>query len=188
MIFKQIDAILRRQKRQTRRVKFPYELARQLHKHGWAYPRAKVSVCVGLEWRWGNLPWSDWLLVDPITNVDIADANRILAEHVITLPVQPGRRKQSVGRIRITKIRRERLGDISEDDCWAEGIPLGWTFDEVQGIPFDCYDCPLCHRRYYEGYLDAYACLWNHVYGKGAWDRMKDDDVWILDFELVEGL
>jgi len=91
--------------------------------------------------------------------------------------------KKSVGRIRITKIRRERLGDISEDDCWAEGIPLGQTFDDVQGIPFDCYDCPICHKRYDEHYLEAYACLWNHCYGNGAWEHMKDDDVFVLEFE-----
>lgn len=187
MIFKQADAILKKQKRQTRRPNFPYELSRQLHKHGWVYPRAKVSAWARVEWRWGNLPWSDWLIVDPITDTDIAEANRILAENVVALPVQPGRGKKAVGRIRITRIRREGLGDINGEDCIAEGAnndAYSFIDETVQTLP-GIGTGPV---RHYRSLPAAFSVLWDSVYGLGAWDRMKDDDVWVLEFELVEGL
>lgn len=100
-----------------------------------------------------------------------------------TYAVQPSRGKKAVGRIRITRIRRERLGDISWGDCTAEGV------DRWAAYPGDCnhqvFGCPMCKYTSREGSL-AFACLWNHVYGKGAWDRMKDDDVWVLEFEVVK--
>ncbi|KKK51212.1 hypothetical protein LCGC14_3117180, partial [marine sediment metagenome] len=39
-----------------------------------------------------------------------------------TYAIVPGRGKKSVGRIRITAIRRERLWDITEQDAIAEGL------------------------------------------------------------------
>ena len=45
--------------------------------------------------------------------------------------VQPGRGKPELFRITILDIRRERLGDISEADCIAEGYPSRDAYREV---------------------------------------------------------
>ena len=44
-----------------------------------------------------------------------------------TYAVQPARTQRAVGRIRITDVRRERLGDITPSDARAEGFD---TIDE----------------------------------------------------------
>jgi len=102
--------------------------------------------------------------------------------------VQPGRGKKAVGRTPpIKSIRRERLGDISEADCIAEGVekmPVATLAGS--DVMVVLYRCPVCWERRLMA-QDAYACLWNHIYGKGAWERMKDDDVWVLEFEVASG-
>jgi len=61
----------------------------------------------------------------------------------------------------ITGVRVERLNDISESDAEAEGIepqpyhPGRWTFGD--GIS-------------YPSAGGAYATLWDHLHGPGAWD------------------
>ena len=107
-----------------------------------------------------------------------------------TYAVQPGRGKKAVGRIRVTKIRRQRLGEISEEDCMHEGVGIDYAepLDDVlraMAIKDPVFVCPICGATDY-GQLSGFSCLWEHIYGKGAWDRMKDDDVWALDFELEE--
>ena len=76
-----------------------------------------------------------------------------------TYAVQPGRGKKAVGRIRITKIRRERLQDITGNDVRAEGCGTWeWPFEE----------------------------LWDSLYRKPY--RWQDNpECWVLDFERSEG-
>jgi hypothetical protein len=76
--------------------------------------------------------------------------------------------------LRVRTVRVERLGDISEADARAEGLRLhaaGWT-DGVNG-----YDT-LSAR-------DAFAELWEHVHGDGAWERDRSRWVWVYGFEVV---
>ncbi len=47
-----------------------------------------------------------------------------------TYAVRPGRTKPGIGRIRITRVRRERLGDIDHAGARLEGFPtVGRFFD-----------------------------------------------------------
>ena len=89
--------------------------------------------------------------------------------------VQPGRGKKSIGRIRITKIRRERLQEIIADDCRAEGI----TDDDISAAwgPVGGTSIPIVLKH-------SFKALWNSLYRKPC--RWEDNpDVWVLEFELV---
>ena len=98
-----------------------------------------------------------------------------------TYAVQPGRGKKSVGRIRITKIRRERLGDISDADCLAEGV-IRAPDDGFLAV----YRCPICGDEWFESPIGAYMCLWNCCGGR--WEQDQNNDVWVLEFEKGSGL
>lgn len=161
MIFKQWEQVIGLKlplKTQTRRPNFPYELAVQLWKHNWCYPDYRNPVGF-----WSSTGWAGWQVEFPITEAHITDANLILENNSITLPVQPGRGKKAVGGIRITKIRRERLQDIDPAEFKAEGAISGagimvfWFMD-----------------------------LWGGIYKKPY--RWKDNpDVWVLEFRVAEG-
>lgn len=171
MIFKQSEQVLDGTKTQTRRVNFPYELAVQLWKRGWKYPRSR-RYWDTYEHPW-YVPWDEWQERHPISDEHIDEANRILAEHIITLPVVPKRGEKSTGRIHAQKIRRERLGDISEGDCLAEG---------VRHLPEDFHGIGRNIVRPTREIQERYARLWDDC--GGNWEQDKDSDVWVLEFEL----
>lgn len=95
--------------------------------------------------------------------------------------------------IRITNVRIERLQDISEDDCLAEGIerlPDGSGFkhyafydksikvkSKKEGVNYGWY-------RSYDTPREAYAALIDKVGKKGDWD--SNPYVFVYDFELVK--
>lgn len=86
--------------------------------------------------------------------------------------------------IRITNVRVERLQDISDEDCIAEGVHK-WTKDEelfkydlADGFEmFEWRDKPRTPR-------EAYAALIDRISGKGTWD--SNPYVFVYDFELVK--
>lgn len=83
--------------------------------------------------------------------------------------------------IRITKVRMQRLKNISEEDCLKEGI-------EFDGKA-NSYYCRYNHSTNSRKWLgktprEAYAALINGISGKGTWER--NPYVWVYDFELVK--
>jgi len=79
-----------------------------------------------------------------------------------TYAVQPGRGKKAVGRIRMTKIRRERLQEIEPEEFRREGL--------ISGAPI---------------MILFFIELWDGIYHKPyRWD--DNPEVLVLDFELVE--
>lgn len=81
--------------------------------------------------------------------------------------------------IRITNIRFERLQDISEEDCLAEGI---WT----RNGRWYCYDIIKRGEKYYDPYPDpreAYSVLIDRISGKGTWD--SNPYVFVYDFDIA---
>lgn len=84
--------------------------------------------------------------------------------------------------IKITGVRAERLQDITEEDCFREGITdcdyggmqcvvyglqKGLFFDELGTTP-----------------KEAYAALIDKINGKGTWD--SNPFVWVYDYKLIE--
>lgn len=84
--------------------------------------------------------------------------------------------------IRITKVRIQRLQEISDEDCLAEGIRKGVCgskdthFMEAYylPIPYQPYITPKC----------AYAELIDKVSGEGTWQN--NPYVFVYDFELIK--
>jgi len=151
MIFKQWQQVLDRAKTQTRRPVKGTE-------------KSMDGYTVAYQWvheMLGSAPNS-------ITDHRIWTTWEIKWKVGSTYAVQPGRGKNAVGRIRITKIRRERLQEISYRDCRDEGIHV-----------------PL--RAFMWGVDDKkkFAKLWDSLYKKPY--RWEDNpEVWVLEFELVD--
>lgn len=84
--------------------------------------------------------------------------------------------------IRITKVRMQRLQDISEEDCLKEGINKIVPDD---GIPRYRVMDRNGERMYStDDYKNAYRFLINGTSGKGTWE--KNPYVWVYDFELIK--
>lgn len=81
--------------------------------------------------------------------------------------------------IRITNIRFERLQDISEKDCLAEGI---WEAHDV-GLEGVTYWYTGLANSPYRTAREAYAALVDRISGKGTWD--SNPYVFVYDFEIA---
>lgn len=84
-------------------------------------------------------------------------------------------------RVRITNIRVERLQDISDEDCIAEGI-----YPKANGRWY-CYDVVRRMEVSYDPYPDpreAYAALIDKISGKGTWE--SNPWVFVYNFYLVK--
>lgn len=85
--------------------------------------------------------------------------------------------------IRIAKIRIERLQDISDEDCIAEGIQkypdvhnYMWGFSYIKGaaLKFELSTTP----------REVYANLIDRISGKGTWE--SNSYLFVYDFELMD--
>lgn len=94
--------------------------------------------------------------------------------------------------IRITDVRVERLQDISDKDCVAEGVRAvevsnNWgnsvTHTEYRVVYLDKYR----REKLLIGMTprEVYAVLIDRIFSKGTWER--NPFVFIYDFELLEG-
>ena len=97
--------------------------------------------------------------------------------------------------IRITKIRIERLQDISEEDCLAEGIcPSDQRATLWCVAPINDYKCSGIEYNnsifgdgpwhLHPNAKAAYADLIDHISGKGTW--ASNPYVFVYEFELVK--
>lgn len=89
-------------------------------------------------------------------------------------------------RIRITDIRAERLQEISDEDCIAEGIREQYFYSGEEEPEFEGYSYyaknvlkPLfCTPR------EAYAALIDKISGKGTW--ASNPYVFVYEFEMID--
>lgn len=79
--------------------------------------------------------------------------------------------------IRITNIRIERLQDISEDDCLAEGIEKIGSFYHFKDTKNDEWEHYAKPRSAFHALIDKVSC-------KGTWN--SNPYVFVYDFELVD--
>lgn len=82
--------------------------------------------------------------------------------------------------IRITNIKAEKLHDISDQDCLAEGI-IKWDSGQ-KDIPFYSYHNAI--KCDFDTPQEAYASLFNKIDKKGVWEQ--NPWVWVYEFELIK--
>lgn len=174
MIFRQWRQVLDGNKTQTRRLRFPWELAIQLWKYGWS-----------LQKPYAPYTWADWQ--NEITAEHIIEANRILTEQHITLPIKPHRTAKANGRICPIQIRKESLQDITPRDAIAEGIER--VLDKGGG--------PLHPTTAYKDYRDepvkygglgavaSFGTLWDSIHKKLEDRFAGNPEVWVKEFEVA---
>lgn len=85
-------------------------------------------------------------------------------------------------RIRITDVRVERLNDISDEDCIAEGVLHSDKYAMPYGIPDS--KAPNRVDFYYSTPREAYAALIDKISGRGTWE--SNPYVFAYTFELVK--
>ena len=85
--------------------------------------------------------------------------------------------------IRITNVRVERLQDISEEDCYREGI-YKKTLCPPGDIDYFYHSEPRSKWEVYPSPREAFAGLIDKVSGKGTW--VSNPWVFVYEFELVK--
>ena len=86
-------------------------------------------------------------------------------------------------RIRITDVRLERLQDISDEDCYKEGI-YKKTLCPPGDIDYYYHSAPRSKWEVYPSPRDAFAGLIDKVSGEGTW--ASNPFVFVYEFELVK--
>lgn len=87
--------------------------------------------------------------------------------------------------IRITNVRIERLQDISNEDCLAEGIDIRGLRVSPTSMGVDKIMYHFCNiNRFYSTPREAYAALIDKVGKKGDWN--KNPYVFAYEFELIK--
>lgn len=85
--------------------------------------------------------------------------------------------------LKITKVRVERVQEISEDDAEAEGIGAGFVMNggwpDYQNIDKHGH-CALTQ----DSARMSFATLWDSINGKGLWDA--NPWVWVIEFERCQ--
>lgn len=80
--------------------------------------------------------------------------------------------------LEITAVRVERLHDISEADCRAEGCaPQAWCLEDSEGL----IDWPLKDAAH--PYRNGYALLWEQINCPGTW--AANPWVWAITFKRI---
>lgn len=142
------------------------------------YPRYKVGEVVAVAQNYKDA--ANWALVGDCQEFEGKDpwelaawGNKMFAR-ADYLPHQ----------IRITNVRIQRLQDISDEDCLAEGIIKNATRycfkEKVKQTTGDV----LTFSVNFDTPREAYAALIDKISGKGTWD--SSPWVWAYTFELVK--
>lgn len=143
-------------------------------------PKYKVGEVVAVAQRYSDFMEEDKVLYRTVKEVD--GYRRELASEqkgwnnklFICADLMPHR-------IRITNVRVERLNEISDSDCKAEGID-SWGCRGKRYYGFYDYTKD-CFRRF-DTPREAYAALIDKISGKGTWE--SNPYVFVYEFELIK--
>jgi len=77
--------------------------------------------------------------------------------------------------LKVTNVRVERLQEITEDDCYSEGI-----------IPFERKHCGACSSNDCDNPIGDFKYLWDKLNKKRGYGWDKNPWVWVYEFERVD--
>lgn len=148
---------------------------------GWYVPlKAAVGDRLWVRETWQGLSFGDYLptkssqcevryaATDPCADLD-AEARGYTWRPSIFMP-----RFASRLTLTVTEVRVERLQDISEADCVAEGIE--WMTRTASGNFYRNFDAPGMPIMAF----GAYRSLWNHINGAGSWEA----NPWVVAYSF----
>lgn len=138
----------------------------------------KVGEEIAIAQNYGDILESEYL---PSQKED--EVRRLVAENHIGCTNKMFVRAELMPHfIRITDVQTERLQDISDDDCIAEGIMEGEFINTWDRFYFDSWgDVP--NHITFKTPCEAYAALIDKITGKGTWER--NPHVFVYEFELI---
>lgn len=160
---------------------------------------------VSLEYKTHNSPHADYIEVDDadlferlwIQSSDDAEKAglkpSLLGQYGWKLGEAPTRWRPSIHMPRwacrtvleITDIRVERVQDISEEDCMAEGLLKSYIVADWPHIN-DCeYRFDREDKHGYGSAIGAFRTLWNSVYDKRGLGWNKSPFVWVITFKRI---
>ena len=137
---------------------------------GWNKPHYKVGEIVAIAQSYADIS------IEPFPFCEAGWRNKMRVKADL-MPHQ----------IKITNIRIQRLQDISDEDCLAEGVGLSKTDNRIGypfAIPFNYYIKEDTKANRYTTAREAYAALIDKVSGKETWE--SNPWVWVYEFELVK--
>lgn len=193
-----VRAILDGRKTQTRRVVKPQPIADERFVGGYCIDRKGRQTSVEAPYvgrdcpygqpddrLWVREAWSTHACFDSISPAGLTTRS---IHYLADGKVLSGKGRPSIHMPRlasritleITGVRVERLQDISEDDCWAEGIESvdGIFDDQIHAIAKRIGCCA-------EDAKPTYCALWESINGDGSWEA--NPWVWVVEFKRVEG-
>ena len=155
---------------------------------------------------WVREPWFTWADDDEMSPKDILDvfsdpetsqpgekptilwyADRSITGAPVTDEFSPGRLRRGMHLPRafsrltliVTDVRVQRLQDISNEDCIAEGIPVHPNANAPRTGP--AIDTFACEHGLISHYGAKYRDLWNAINGSGAWDA----NPWVVAYTFT---
>jgi hypothetical protein len=152
------EKVLRGEKTQTRRIVKPGEHFNEM---------GATTIVTGSFFR-------QMTFADDYHYAVITPAGRIKWEVGKTYAVQPGRGQPAVGRIRITAIRKERIGDITEEDAIAEGFSAGGRGRGLPGMGLGAY---MARTHFFDAIREINKLQTDPFY--------LEIKVWVLEFERI---
>lgn len=138
-------------------------------------PKYKIDEVIAVAQSYKDIGYGEWLKLKSTNDKPITKLSGWNNKMFVKTDLMPHH-------IRITKVRVERLQDISDEDCIAEGIGKG-RCGSADTHFMDAYYFPKPYQPYGKP-REAYADLIDKISGKGTWD--KNPWVYVYDFELIK--
>lgn len=132
---------------------------------GWNKPRYKVGEIVAIAQSYADIG------IEPFPFCEAGWRNKMRVKADL-MPHQ----------IKVTNVRIQRLQDISDEDCLAEGIVKKVGYEGIPRYYVPWYKHTWAYAT--DSAKDAYRFLIDKVSGKGTWE--SNPWVFVYEFELVK--
>lgn len=172
-------------------VRFPFATGDRLWVREAYYQRGHWEPVPGRQTKGGRQKWA-FTPADNVICFDVPDGESVRLgrhhkdPHTVAWHKRLGRfmpRSASRLTLIVTDVKVERLRDISAEDAIAEGL-VRKPFAMLRAMAAGC-DWGFDGDDRYASPISAYAALWDHINGPGAWDASP----WVAayTFRVIQG-